>query len=310
MRYIPNLIPEDRRVLPEYFKSNPYALSEKSSVQDIIGYIGAVVIFLIGTVSLPHPLISILLFIVGFTLLPPGHNWLERNFRFKLTNKIKIVFCCLLILLTLPLVSHYGKIDSAVMLEQRIKEQIKQKSKLAEDAKEQKRKDNYNALFASIVELENKNNTNQALILIDSTMRIANSTGEKDSLTHEKNNIARANAFALVKKGKYKDAIPLLAELLSSSSDKELLYNRAVCLYKTGNIKDAVADLKFAMQKGSEEANILHEKINPIRKRIIGYTTLCCDGTTSSARGRGACSWHGGVCNWNDPIYDEYRKYE
>jgi hypothetical protein len=25
---------------------------------------------------------------------------------------------------------------------------------------------------------------------------------------------------------------------------------------------------------------------------------ICCDGIRSNATGRGACSWHGGVCNW------------
>ena len=38
---------------------------------------------------------------------------------------------------------------------------------------------------------------------------------------------------------------------------------------------------------------------------IVRIGAECCDGTTSSATGRGACSWHGGVCRW---IYD-YEKY-
>lgn len=32
----------------------------------------------------------------------------------------------------------------------------------------------------------------------------------------------------------------------------------------------------------------------------------CCDGTTSSATGRGACSHHGGVCRIENVPYKEY----
>lgn len=38
---------------------------------------------------------------------------------------------------------------------------------------------------------------------------------------------------------------------------------------------------------------------------ITGYCTLCVDGTysPSCATGRGACSYHGGVAQWNAPVY-------
>lgn len=40
-------------------------------------------------------------------------------------------------------------------------------------------------------------------------------------------------------------------------------------------------------------------------KKTTGYCTLCNDGTysPSCATGRGACSWHGGVAQWNAPVY-------
>ncbi len=39
------------------------------------------------------------------------------------------------------------------------------------------------------------------------------------------------------------------------------------------------------------------------REEVTGYCTLCVDGTYSPtcATGRGACSWHGGVAQWNTP---------
>lgn len=41
------------------------------------------------------------------------------------------------------------------------------------------------------------------------------------------------------------------------------------------------------------------------QKKLTGYCTLCNDGTysPSCATGRGACSWHSGVQEWNAPMY-------
>ena len=54
------------------------------------------------------------------------------------------------------------------------------------------------------------------------------------------------------------------------------------------------------------------EKITTYKKEIIGYCTLCKDGTYSPtcATGKGACSRHGGVAQRNAPIYREVPQYE
>ncbi|HVW23272.1 MAG TPA: hypothetical protein VHB51_02215 [Candidatus Saccharimonadales bacterium] len=48
------------------------------------------------------------------------------------------------------------------------------------------------------------------------------------------------------------------------------------------------------------------EKTTTYQKKVIGYCTLCNDGTYSPtcATGRGACSYHGGVAEWNAPEYE------
>ena len=86
-------------------------------------------------------------------------------------------------------------------------------------------------------------------------------------------------------------------------------YQIALCYIGLSDKATAVQYLRQAINQNSERANELHNKINPIKKRLIGYTILCCDGTTTSNRGRCACSKHGGICNWNYPVYDEYRQY-
>ena len=47
------------------------------------------------------------------------------------------------------------------------------------------------------------------------------------------------------------------------------------------------------------------ETVTDSRKQVVGYCTLCNDYTysPSCATGRGACSYHGGVKEWNAPQY-------
>lgn len=46
------------------------------------------------------------------------------------------------------------------------------------------------------------------------------------------------------------------------------------------------------------------ETVTTYRQETSGYCTLCSDGTysPSCATGRGACSHHGGVAQWNAPV--------
>jgi hypothetical protein len=47
------------------------------------------------------------------------------------------------------------------------------------------------------------------------------------------------------------------------------------------------------------------ETVTTYQKKVTGYCTLCNDGTysPSCATGRGACSYHNGVQEWNAPEY-------
>ncbi len=52
------------------------------------------------------------------------------------------------------------------------------------------------------------------------------------------------------------------------------------------------------------------ETVTTYEKEVAGYCTLCNDGTysPSCATGRGACSHHGGVAQWNAPRYSSVPK--
>lgn len=54
------------------------------------------------------------------------------------------------------------------------------------------------------------------------------------------------------------------------------------------------------------------ETITTYKKEVSGYCTLCKDGTYSPtcATGKGACSHHGGVAQWNAPRYRDVPVYE
>lgn len=142
----------------------------------------------------------------------------------------------------------------------------------------------------------------QAVSVMDSALTIA--TIESGSLNLKK-------ADWLFELRLYNDAIVAYTEPIKSSVElSKASFGRAKCYVKIRETQLAVNDLKVAIGLGNAEASALHDKINPKLKRVAYYETLCCDGTTSDAKGRGACSHHGGVCNWKHAVYETYRKYE
>jgi tetratricopeptide (TPR) repeat protein len=112
----------------------------------------------------------------------------------------------------------------------------------------------------------------------------------------------------LLKDKKFIEAVSIFNLLIENDPEVNYL-KRAICFEKLHKRQEVVNDLKKAIALGNEEASLLYDKINPIKKKIAYYVTRCCDGSTSNAKGRGACSHHDGVCNWNDPVYTEYRDY-
>jgi tetratricopeptide (TPR) repeat protein len=311
MRFVPDLIPKNRRVLPEYFRGEIYTGSTKNNSFSIIYFLGAVLFFISAIAFINHPLLTFLFGSIGIVLLPQGNRWIEKQLRFRLTSKIKLIFGAVLFVIALPLVNYYQDIDNKKAFELKVKTEKEAAEKLAEEQKEKQRKDSLNFYLQEAASLEQNSKIDEALTIIYYTSNFSPTEAEQSEIDKTKNQLLATKTFALIAKGKYKAALPELTNFLNSDpNNSELLYNRALCYSKTGKIQAAVNDLQPLLQLGNEAANKLYEKINPVRKRIIGYETLCCDGTTSSARGRGACSWHGGVCNWNHPIYEESRKYE
>ncbi|MNY16925.1 hypothetical protein D3C86_1502180 [compost metagenome] len=149
-----------------------------------------------------------------------------------------------------------------------------------------------------------------ALLELDKADLLAEKAGEKADVNQIRIEVSLAKTNQLMKKRQYNMAIDLLTSVhVLDTSNTSVLYQRANCFVKVKRIEDAVKDAKKAMILGHTDAGKLYNKINPLKKRIAYYCTLCEDGTYSHATGQGACSHHGGVARWNYPVYETSRKY-
>ncbi|HEU4554534.1 MAG TPA: hypothetical protein VFS25_16930 [Chitinophaga sp.] len=307
MRYLADIIPSDAKVLPDYFKGEPQCIKPLTKKAKFISRIMAAIFFLFALYFFSHPLLLLIFMIMGLGLLPSIHVWLEKKLHFEYSSAIKRLIYGVMVVPLLLLTAYYHRLDAQIAHELFLKNQEIKREQAIAIAKDSIRRDSLSA-YLSLLQHQRKDgklSINEANSLLEKSMLLATSKDEKKQVAYIKFDIDKESALKLVKQAKYKAALESISDLLTAfPEDVTLRYNRAICYDKLGKTEDAVRDLRQAMETGNKEAEKYHNKINPLRKRVVGYVTRCCDGTTSSATGRGACSWHGGVCNWNDPIYE------
>ncbi len=312
MKYIPGLIPPDKKVLPGYFTETSVNPSFKNSTTHGLLFMCAGIVFVTGLSFLKHPLLTLLFTLIGLVLLPGGRSWIEKRFRFRLTVPITAFFIAIVSICTAPLFLYYQGVDKieAAALQAQLE---KQKAIDLAVAKEHQRQDDSIRLFLTEAKsLEKTGKLDQAMSKVELAAGFAQTDSAKSTVSNARGYLKKRWLIALVKQGKYESALPQLTALIEadSSGDNDLHYYRAVCYSKNRQIQEAVNDLKPLLDNGNKAADKLYDQINPIIRRVIGHVTRCNDGSTSQATGRGACSHHGGVANWNDPVYEESRKYE
>lgn len=127
----------------------------------------------------------------------------------------------------------------------------------------------------------------------------------------------RAEYFAKAKD--YETAIQAYSEVImlpnTNNLDRYNAYLELAKLYvEEEGLANRILCLQAAIKSTSDnelkaEAQKRYDKANPETKTYIGRRSRCCDGTSSSATGRGACSHHGGVCG-TEPIYRYGRKWK
>jgi tetratricopeptide (TPR) repeat protein len=310
MRYVPNLIPKESKVLPDYFVGDSYDFKDTYSEMITLSYFGLTCCLILVFFLYRYPYLIIIFLFLSFLFLPQGHKWIERTFKFRFTKIIKSIFCLLVLLTAIPAALHYREINIKEAEQIRIAKKQAEQEKLIAEQKEQQRKDSLNFYLQAGIVLEKSNKEEEAINKLNYALSFTHTADEKLLVRTEKINVLKPQALKLIKAGKYETAIKILTNLIQLDlSNGTLFYNRAICYNKLGKIQAAVNDCRNAIPLGSIEASKLYEQLNPIKKRITGYHRQCCDGTTSYSEGRGTCSRHGGVCNWNVPEYEEYRKY-
>lgn len=312
MRYVPDLIPEKSKVLKDHFKeSNHLDKKSKNTKIDFLRWLGGIILLIFALMSLKHLVLTLVFGFIGFIILPPGHNWIERKLKFCFTTKIKSILGAVLFLFSLPLLGHYNEVDKKEAYALKVKAEYAEKIKEEHQRKEKIRNDSLIFYIDASSQLTKIHKTDEAVKQLKKAISFAALPEDNVKIVSEKNNILRIKAFDLIKSERYKLALSILDTLvIKDQNNSNLYYNRAICYNKTGKIREAVYDCRQAIKLGNSAADKLYNKINPIKRRIAYYVTRCCDGTTSGSTGRGTCSHHGGVCDWNEPVYEEYRKYE
>ncbi len=310
MKYVPHLIAKEYRVLQEDYKGQIYGNSKRHIGHRILGWVIGLIYILTALAFIKSLWLLLIFGTIIFVNIPPLIALLEKKLVFQLTPKISYIATGVLFIISLPLINNYLEHEQALLKKEQA---IAAQKKAAEEEQQKERqqaKDSFEYYRNVVVDLIEKKEYPKAQEELTQLNRFAIDTEEKLVIERLSDAIIQSEIDELFKRKKYRQVLPKIETYLQYSNNKaDLLYKRAVCLHIKGETREAVRDLKRAIKLGYSGAEELHDKINPLRRRVAYYVTRCCDGSTSNAKGRGACSHHGGVCNWNDPVYETYRKY-
>ena len=306
MKYINNLIPKDNRVdLSRYYVDiNKTSLNNHNKLISAIGLtLGFIAIgFLFSRLA-----IGLILLIAAISLHHESSSKIEEIFTFSFTSKVKKYFFGFLFLLSIPFNIHYGNTEKtalALKKENTEKELVAKKIEQIQEVKELKKRQEEEKILSGKVERLKKlgqtelykKNYNKALSYFNQC--IAVNIKFQDDVNCDK-------GLCFYSLAQYDSATVYFAECKAANAYIQL----GKCFEKRNQ---KLLALKYYKLDGTQEGVKLYNKLNPIKRRVILYQTMCCDGTASpsNAKGRGACSHHGGVCDWNKPIYQEYREIE
>lgn len=306
-RYVTGLIPGNKKIFKDVFQGTSERNQPKKLHWWKILLSGLIVLCAFGFSN--NFISGLILASISLLFVPAVESVLENMLQVKLVRRVKLCLSGLVILFSIPvsIASHHIQLAEQ---KEKAMQVLAEKQRLAlEERNEKARKDSlmyYLKLLATP-----SRDIEQSLKLIDRANAFVKFSNEIDQLSNKKTTLLSNQIDLSIKKGDYKTALKQLDNIIAhNNKEPDHFYRRAVCYQKLRQPQAAVNDLHKAIELGSTAAQKLYEVINPLRRRVSYYVTRCCDGTTSNAKGRGACSWHGGVCNWNEPVYEEYRQYE
>lgn len=229
------------------------------------------------------------------------NNYVPSKFYYQdePNNKFKIAFIAIPILVG---VTYLGQANQQKIEKERIEQQLVEakKEKIEKERVQAKKDSSQYYLGLAIKDFERKR-YKKSIINFDTALLIYNENYEA----------LFKKGIALKESRKYQEAITELDRLSKKTElyKSEIYLIKGQCLLKLKKKEDAIIQVYNSAQLDNEDAKKLYDKINPFIKVLTGYRRRCCDGTTSYAEGKGACSHHRGVCKWNEPVYKEGRKY-
>ncbi len=309
-KYVPKLIPKEHLVLPDYFKESIETTPKKAeNTGDLLWNVLSLLSILAAiTVFSYHVGFSLSFLLFAFFASSWGKNRLERLLKFRFVPTLKL--CTLGIMSFILIGNGFQYRDRIKQAEEdkRIAALAEQKAEVEAKRREVQRLDSVRTYLSKADNLLEKGAYAKAIYFYNQSGRFV-STDETD--TQHRLHEGLANSYVRTKQ--YKLALQHYDELSRTSSlNGEQLYQQALCYQQVGRKTEAIAGFRQASEAGHRQATKLYDKLNPLVRKLLYYQTVCCDGSysPSNAKGRGACSHHGGVCNWNKPIYETYRKYD
>jgi len=144
---------------------------------------------------------------------------------------------------------------------------------------------------------------NQFLILKDTieSLKIYEAIAQEHNLPEYHNRSGIIN----INRKKYNQSITNFKKAIKLSPENETyIYNLGIAYLNKDSKSNAKTQFKKAMDLGSKDACRKYRELTAITK--YNKKSRCCDGSTSSAMGRGACSHHGGVCGYVNIPYKKY----
>jgi len=306
MPYLPDLVPKESKVIPEYFNAPYNARSTAKTATNPISILMGLLFLAITIYFIRYVGFAALFGLLALSCTNGGKRWLEKVGRFSLSGVARTAIYGLVILVSIAVYLAYtqqDEVDAAARVAAQARAVQFTADSLRADSGRRKE------LFA-VLNTADKAMPDHGLKLLLRADSLVKTEAEKDSLRTVNTHLQ----LQLVQQGlahkDYRGSLATIQKLLANDRSKpELWFYRARCYIGLDSMQLAVNDLDSAKALNYKPASQLFEKVNPLKKHIVGYCTLCADGSTSSATGRGACSWHGGVAEWNHPIYETSRKY-
>jgi len=291
-------------------RTEPIPEKQKSGCLPIFAPLFGFFLLAVLLIVFRHWFVIVLFLVFAMALIAPFYRWLKGIFSFKHGKHLAVAFVVIFYLLIGLIVAslYQNKLNkdkaSGIIAEKRKQQELNKQQK------DIQYRDSFNHYYNTAKKLLGQKKKKDALEVFAKASVYAGED-EKNALNNETTQIYHSLAEELYKNGEYSQAIEVYSTLVRNNPEQtNNFYQRARCYIELGKVREAVSDLKEAIDRGDKSAQLLHEKINPLKRRVAYYVTRCCDGTTSDAKGRGACSHHGGVCDWNEPVYEEYREYQ